>query len=402
MPIFNSGAVQKSQAVGGTIVGAELDRFRMAPRAESSRRLTGRPKSPWLFSGKWSLLGRLAQAEQVTAFTTDIALLLKAGMRINTALGLLEREGDLGQLLPIVADVRGRVLTGATFAEALGAYPHVFPQTYVALVSAGEIAGSLEKILDLIAIERSRTEKLQRKTRDALRYPAFLLFAAGAVLVFFLTFVLPQFSSVLSDLNASTDGITRGFLHLSDMLSEHKIVLCLATLFACLTALVGMRNRKLRDMAVNRLGQMPLLRQVFSFQRTALFCRNLHVLHNAGVPLTATLKILAEIMITLGGRSSWHGVVDAVRHGSKLSDALEREGSLPALAIRMLRLGEDSGQLAVVAHRAADYYEAKLERTLERFVGIVGPAAIIGISTVVGGLIASVMSSLLSVTQMVG
>src|SRR3974390_887582 len=82
MPIFNSGAVRKSQTVGGTIVGAELDRFRMAPRAESSLRPTGRAKSPWSFSGKWSLLGRLAQAEQVTAFTTDIALLLKAGMRI--------------------------------------------------------------------------------------------------------------------------------------------------------------------------------------------------------------------------------------------------------------------------------------------------------------------------------
>ncbi len=402
MLIFKSGIHRRSQIVGGTIIGAELDGLRIAPRRSLSLHQAAKTTSLRSFFSRWSLPNGIARPEEVTAFTTDVSLLLKAGVRINTALELLEREGDAGKLLPVIADVRARVVAGASFAEALRAHPRVFPRTYVALVSAGETAGGLEKVLDLIAVERSRSDQLRRKTSDALRYPAFLLFAAGVVLVFFLTFVLPQFSSVLRDFNASTDNVTRGFLYLSDVLSEHKLALGLVSIFVCSAAIFAMRHQKFRETAANHLSQMPVVRQLFSFQRAALFCRNLHVLHSAGVPLPATLQIIAEIMMSIGGRSSWNGVVDAVRHGSKLSDALAREGSLPALAVRMLRLGEDSAQLALVAHRAADYYEAKLERTLERLVGIVGPAAIIAISTVVGGLIASVMSSLLSVTQIVG
>src|ERR1700744_1155148 len=92
---------------------------------------------------------------------------------------------------------------------------------------------------------------------------------------------------------------------------------------------------------------------------------------------------------------------DRVRHGGKLSDALLASSNMPPMAIRMLRLGEETGQLPALAGRVAEFYEAKLQRSLDRIVGIVGPLAIITISTVVGGLIVSVMTALLSVTQLV-
>jgi general secretion pathway protein F len=95
-------------------------------------------------------------------------------------------------------------------------------------------------------------------------------------------------------------------------------------------------------------------------------------------------------------------VAERVRHGGKLSDALGDTEALPPMAVRMLRLGEETGQLAALSSRIADFYEEKLQRSLDRIVGIAGPAAIIGISIVVGGLIVSVMTSLLSVSQVVG
>ena len=95
-------------------------------------------------------------------------------------------------------------------------------------------------------------------------------------------------------------------------------------------------------------------------------------------------------------------MADRVRHGGKLSDALAASAILPAMAVRMLRLGEETGQLPALAGRVADFYEAKLQRHLDRIVGIVGPLAIITISFVVGGLIVSVMTALLSVNQVVG
>ena len=118
--------------------------------------------------------------------------------------------------------------------------------------------------------------------------------------------------------------------------------------------------------------------------------------------MTATLRILVNIMSVTGSASAWSAAADRVRHGGKLSEALATANILPAMAIRMLRLGEETGQLPVLAGRIAEFYEAKLQRSLDRVVGIVGPVAIIAISTVVGGLIVSVMTALLSVTQLVG
>ena len=120
------------------------------------------------------------------------------------------------------------------------------------------------------------------------------------------------------------------------------------------------------------------------------------------VNLTTTLRILIDMMATAGPSTVWSEAADRVRHGTKLSDALAETDALPAMAVRMLRLGDETGQLPMLSGRVADFYEAKLQRTLDRAVGIAGPAAIIVISVVVGGLIVSVMTALISVSQVVG
>jgi general secretion pathway protein F len=108
------------------------------------------------------------------------------------------------------------------------------------------------------------------------------------------------------------------------------------------------------------------------------------------------------MMATTGDTTIWSGAAERVRHGGKLSDALGDTAALPAMAVRMLRLGEETGQLPMLAGRVAEFYEAKLQRSLDRVVGVAGPLAIVTISIVVGGLIVSVMTSLLSVSQIVG
>jgi general secretion pathway protein F len=163
-----------------------------------------------------------------------------------------------------------------------------------------------------------------------------------------------------------------------------------------------LRRASVRAAVMTGLSRLPGIGTIFLFYRTSLFCRNLGVLLGSGVNLTATLRILVDIMAVTGNEDSWTAAADRVRHGGKLSDALAVASSLPPMAVRMLRLGEETGQLAVLAGRVAEFYEAKLQRSLDRIVGIVGPLAIILISTVVGGLIVSVMTALLSVTQLVG
>ena len=339
--------------------------------------------------------------EDVTVFTRDLGLLLRAGARVNDALDLLAGDRDIGRLRPVVADVRSHVLAGETFADALSHHPDLFTPMYIALIRVGEASGALDNVLEVLANERTRAEALRRKLAEAVRYPAFILLAAGCVLVFFLTFVLPQFASVLHDLGAKIDPTLGAFLSLSAFLRGNANAIA-AVLLVCLSAgWLVLRRASVRAAAMAAFVRLPLMRRVMPYYRAPLFCRNLSVLLGSGVHLTTALRILTDIMATTGPADIWQQLVERVRHGAKLSDALAESDTLPPMAVRMLRLGDETGQLPVLAGRVADFYEAKLQRTLDRLVGIAGPAAIIAISLVVGGLIVSVMTALTSVSALI-
>src|SRR5437868_13493778 len=162
------------------------------------------------------------KAEDVTLFTRDLALLLRAGARINDGLELLAADRDFGRLRPVVADIRSRVVAGESLAEALARHEGLFPQMYVALIRVGEASGSLDRVLEVLADERTRTEALKRRLGEAIRYPLFVLGAAACVLLFFLTFVLPQFASVLQDFGAKVDPFILRFLHFSTFLRSNS------------------------------------------------------------------------------------------------------------------------------------------------------------------------------------
>ena len=169
---------------------------------------------------QFSLMSR-PRAEDVTIFTGDLALLLRTGARINDALELLASDADIGRMRPTTAALAAAILSGESFGEAISRHPAVFPAIYVALVRVGEAAGTLVTILEALSAERQRAEALRRRLSDTLRYPAFLLLAAGGVLLFFLTFVLPQFANVFRDFNAKLDPVLLFFLGLSDFLRSN-------------------------------------------------------------------------------------------------------------------------------------------------------------------------------------
>jgi general secretion pathway protein F len=339
---------------------------------------------------------------EVTTFTRDLALLLKAGARLDDALELLAGDADVGRLRPVVARLRAALLSGESLAEAVSAHPTLFPPMYVALVRVGEISGTLDQVLELLGEERMRAEAMRRKLTDAMQYPLFVLIAAIGVMLFFILFVLPQFSSVLQDFGNKSDSALSFFIRLSDLIRANGTALLLAGASIIAALWLVLRRPDARAAIVGGAASIPGISGIFRFYRTSLFCRNLGVLLGSGVSLTATLRILVDIMAVTGGVETWKAAADRVRHGGKLSEALSASSSLPPMAVRMLRLGEETGQLPALAGRVAEFYEAKLQRSLDRIVAVIGPLAIISISAVVGALIVSVMTALLSVTQLVG
>lgn len=342
------------------------------------------------------------RAEDVTIFTRDLALLLRAGARLDDGLELLAGDADLGRLRPVVGKIRADVLSGENFADAIAAHPKLFPAVYVALVRVGEASGTLDRTLELLAGERARSEELRRKLVEALQYPAFVLVAAGGVLVFFLLFVLPQFSSVLRDMGAKLDPAVEVLLDLSDLAQAHMAEMIVAAALIPLVAFIVLRRASARAALMAGLARLPIVRTILTFHRSAVFCRNLGILLGNGVTLTSALRIIVDVMAAGDDTAAWSAAADRVRHGGRLSEAFAASTALPPMAIRMLRLGEETGQLAMLSGRIADFYEAKLQRSLARVVAIIGPLAIVTISIVVGGLIVSVMTALLSVSQSIG
>jgi general secretion pathway protein F len=402
MPTFRYRALsQVGEVVSGSIaaptaaeVGRRIEYLGLIPIdsvPEGAETLIKRADGFTLFSGP--------RPEDVTIFTGDLALLLRTGARINDALELLSADSDIGRMRSTATKITSAILAGESFADAISHHPSVFPQLYVALARVGEASGNLVQILEAISVERQRAEALRRRLSATLRYPAFLLLAASGVLLFFLLVVLPQFTNVFRDFNAKLDPVLVTFLSISEFLRQNMSVVLFA--LACLLSFAFLLSRRpaARVGAIEAASRLPLVREVLGYRRTALFCRNLGLLLASGVTLPQSLRVLAEMMASSSDITVWNQVVDKVRQGGKLSDALAQTRALPSMAVRTLRLGEDAGQLSMLAGRVADFYDAKLQRSLDRLVGIVGPAAIIVISVIVGGLIVSVMTALLSVNQ---
>ena len=404
MPNFRYRALtQNGEMVHGTLsaptareVAHRIEYLRLLPIETVEDKATSAASS-----AAFGLFGRPSPAE-ITAFTRDLALLLKAGARLDDALELLASDADVGRLRPVAGKLRASIVAGESFASAVAEHPALFPAMYVALVRVGEVSGTLDSVLEMLGAERARAELMRRKLTDAMQYPAFVLIAAVCVMLFFILFVLPQFSSVLQDFGAKSDSALSVFIKLSEFLRTNAVPVMLSAGLLVASLWWLLRRPGAPAAVITALSRAPGLATVFQFYRTSLFCRNLGVLLGSGVNLTATLRILVDIMAVTGSVATWTAAADRVRHGGKLSEALLASSNMPPMAIRMLRLGEETGQLPVLASRVAEFYEAKLQRSLDRIVGIIGPLAIIGISAVVGGLIVSVMTALLSVTQLVG
>ena len=388
---FVSGEIEAASA---SEVARELKKlgYNMLDAAAASRDEAGK-------SSLFSLFRRPVGRREITVFLRELSLVLRAGLQLDDALLLLAGEEKAG-LAAIVRDLRVTIGHGASFGEALERYPRLFGPDLVAMVRVAEASGNLDGVLESVGEERARTEQLLDKVTSSLRYPAFLLAVALSVLTFFLIVVVPQFGATLRDFGPPPDGLVGFVLGLSDFLVQYGVWLAvgLAALVALITALM-LRPRP-RAVIGRYVARMPGLRSILELRRTVLFCSSLSILLANGVTLTAALRVLVD----LPGASATglDRVVEGVRRGRRLVDALGAINYIPPLALKMLRVGEESGELAIVARRTAEFYQAKLSERLDRLSGVVGPAAIIVIASIVGTLIVSILSALLSINQLIG
>jgi general secretion pathway protein F len=399
MPQFRYRALTQA----GEVVTGEVD----APsREEVVRRIEylghlpieAEAATQGILRGNWRS-GKLPRSRDVTVFLRQLALLVGAGLTLEGTLQTL--ADDTSKAMSRFANaLRSSISAGNSFAEALERHPTVIEPAYVAMVRAGEASGKLDAILRAIVEDRTRRELLNERFNAAIRYPLFLVASAVFILLFFLIYVVPQFEPVFKDLGGRLNSGAALVLGASDWLRSNLdlfLGFCLATVLGVWLVIMN-RGRRARIVAV--ISSIPGLAGPMGDRRTARIIGTLGLLVANGVALPSALKILRDIITEPRFVNAIDRVHDQVRNGRRFADALADADLLPPLAVRMLRVGDETGDLPSIAAHASQFYEHKLGIGLDRLMGAIGPVTIILVSVLIGALVVSIMSALLSITEL--
>ena len=372
--------VRRIEYLGHLTIEAEVAASGMLTR---SRRRGGKPPR----SGDVSMLLR------------QLALLLGAGLTLETALRTLGDDTNKA-LAGFANSLRASITTGDSFAEALDQHSSIIEPAYVAMVRAGEASGKLSAVLRAIVEDRARREALANQINAAIRYPIFLVGSAVVVLLFFLIYVVPQFEPVFKDLGGRLNSAAAFVVVCSSWLRLNLDLF----LGICLSLVLGiwfvLSRPEWRVRIIAVIASLPGISGLMDDRRTARILETLGLLLENGVALPVALKILRDVVTEPRYVAAVDRVHDQVRNGRRFADALSEAELLPPLAVRMLRIGDEMGDIATIVRHAAAFYEQKLGMSLDRLMGAVGPITIIVVSLVIGTLIISIMSALLSITEL--
>ena len=357
------------------------------------------PALPWwqrdLFGSR-----RLSQ-QNIALITRELATLIKAELPIDEALRIVALQPLISaRTRQVVAGVLARVLDGASLSEALGAQQGAFPEYYWRIVNAGEASGTLGVALDDLAHLLDRSMEFRARVVSALVYPATLLLAAGGALIIVLTILVPTIAPMFKEAGKDPPALIGSLIAVQDFLSAHWFT----TLLGCALGVGGLITlfrrdawRLLRDRAVLRL---PLISGLVEDGQTAVFARTLGTMIKSGVPMLRALAVTADALRNRAMSGAVHACATEMREGGGLVGSLGKSGLFPELSLRLIGVGEQSGQLDTMLGRVADIYEASLQRQLDRVTSLLTPILTIVIGVVVGGLILSVIGAIVSVNEL--
>ena len=346
-----------------------------------------------------SLLQRVSTRDVVN-FTQDLSTLLGAGLPVDRALALLIDVQENEKFRGVIGDILKTVQGGSYLSDALGKHPRVFSTFYVNMVRAGEAGSVLDSVLDRLSIFLENSEELRDYIRASMVYPLFLVFVGGISIIVLLTFVVPKFSLIFSDMGQAIPTTARFLLGLSDILRNYWFIL--------LGGLGGLYYffRRYAQTPAGRLKmdqyklRLPVSGDFVRKVETARFARTLGTLTNSGVPILQALKLVTGIIGNQVIARSMANVYDRVKEGERLSKPLGDMGVFPSLAIQIITVGEETGKLDEMLLRVAENYEKIVKNMVKKFVSLLEPTMILAMGLIVGFIVISMLMAIFSMNEM--
>lgn len=345
--------------------------------------------------------GRRFGAGLVAELIGRLALLIEAGVSLETSLALLASSEGAPSIRDKAASLLRKLRGGASLGDAMAEEGAVFSTLVIAMVRAGEASGSLAGTLGQLASYLARAQAVRQSVRSALIYPAVLMVSAIGTLLLVLLVVLPQLEPVFADTGAHLPLLTRVAFAASALVRDAWWAILLVLLAAGLSVRRLLQDPALRGWLDAQMLRLPLLGLALRRAEAGRFARVLAALLSGGVGLPTALMLTQPVLTNRAFMNAVAKISTAVREGGGLAAPLARDGIFPDLAEQMIRIGEATGRLDSMLLRLADLLEIEVQRTLDRSLALLVPGLTLLLGAMVAGIIASVMLAVLGVNDLI-
>ncbi|MBE9550172.1 MAG: type II secretion system inner membrane protein GspF [Proteobacteria bacterium] len=331
----------------------------------------------------------------------QLATLTHSSLPLEEALATVAEQSEKAGSKEILAAIRSAVLEGRSLASAMADYPRQFPNWLVASVDAGERSGQLDAVLERLADHAEQRLSITRRLGMTLIYPIVVTVVAIVVVVAMMIFVVPKVTAVFEHGGDQLPLLTRALMSMSDFLNSYGIYILLAMTLLVVLAFRAWKNPSARQKIQAFFLRFPLLGRFIRSVNTSRFTRTLSLLVSSAVPLAEALPVAVRSMPNDALRQQLSGITRSVIEGSPLGRAMRNSKAFPPLVLRLVEVGESSGQLDTMLSRAADTQEENLTALSETLVGLLQPALILLVGGFVLMIVLAVMLPILSFNQLV-
>ncbi|MBC6472072.1 MAG: type II secretion system F family protein [Hormoscilla sp. GM102CHS1] len=308
--------------------------------------------------------------KDIAVFSRQFAAMVNAGVGMVRCLGVLTEECENHKLKHALKKISGEVQEGTNLSEAMGKHPACFSDLYVAMISAGEVGGVLDEVLNRLAKLLEDAARLENEMKSAMSYPVTVGTLATIIFISLCVFLLPTFSAIFEDIGVELPAFTQFMLGISDFLIDGKKSLGLGAILFALKLIYDQwyKTRRGKLIMDKIFLKLPLFGELITKTATERFCRTFGTLSRAGVPILTSLEIVRDTAGNQAISNSVEAARNEIQGGGMISVALERDKVFPALAIAMMKIGEQIFLLFVVFAETPERIKRGLEGAYLPFV----------------------------------
>lgn len=335
----------------------------------------------------------------VTLLTQQLASLLHAGMPLDRALTILIGVAEDERSKSLLERVQEKVRGGSTLADALEAQG-AFSRFYLNMIRAGEAGGALETVLKRLTEFLERSQALRETVTSALIYPVILLTVAALSVIVLLAFVVPQFQRLFADAGKALPLATQIVIAVGEGFRHYWWAGLIVIGLIIMAGRWQLSQPDSRARWDRRLLRLPLFGDLIAKVETARLSRTLGTLLGNGVSLLSALTIVRETLSNQVLAAALGEVAEHAKTGRGLAEPLSETGSFPKLAVQMIRVGEETGQLQEMLLQVADTYDEEVRTAVKRLLTLLEPALILGLGVIIAGIIMSILVAILSLNEL--